>query len=147
MGKNRAEDRKNRKRIIAEILLVLYIGFIIYTTLLCREPKDYREYNFQLFWSYQRFFDDVRPQGQQILLNILFFIPFGVLVPLCLNGSWKRKLVITINSACFLSGTVELLQLLYRLGFAEFDDVFDNTIGAAICAFVALMLGRVKRGK
>ena len=149
MGKNRerTEYRKNRKRIIAGILLVLYIGFIIYTTLLCRESKDYREYNFQLFWSYQRFFDDVRPQGQQILLNILFFIPFGVLVPLCVDGNWKRKLIFTVASACLLSGTVEFLQLLYKLGFAEFDDVFDNTMGAAIGAVVVLLLGRVKRGK
>lgn len=145
MGKSRGEDRKNRKRIIAGVLLVLYIGFIIYTTLLCREPKDYREYNFQLFWSYQRFFDDVRPQGQQILLNILFFIPFGMLAPLCVNGSWKRKLVFTVASACLLSVTVEFLQLLYRLGFAEFDDVFDNTMGAAIGTVI--MLGIVKRGK
>ena len=138
---------KNRKRTVAWVLLVLYIGFIIYTTLLCREPKDYREYNLQLFWSYHRFFDDVQPQAQQILLNILFFIPFGVLVPICVDGSWKRKLVITITSACLLSGTVEFLQLLYRLGFAEFDDVFDNTMGAALGAVVVLMLGRVKRGK
>ena len=106
MGKSRVEDRKNRKRIIAGILLVLYIGFIIYTTLLCRESKDYREYNFQLFWSYQRFFDDVRPQGQQILLNILFFIPYGVLIPFCIDGSWKRKLAITFITACLLSGAV-----------------------------------------
>ena len=147
MEKCRVEDRKNRKIIIAEILLVLYIGFIIYTTLLCREPKDYREYNFQLFWSYQRFFDDVQPQGQQILLNILFFIPFGALVPLCVDGSWKRKLAITFITACLLSGTVEFLQLLCKLGFAEFDDVFDNTMGAVIGAVVVLMLGRVKRGK
>ena len=138
---------KNRKRIIAGFLLVLYIGFIIYTTLLCREPSDYRQYNFQLFWSYQRFFDDIEPQAQQILLNILFFMPFGVLVPFCVNGSWKIKLAITVASACFLSGTVEFLQLLYRLGFAEFDDVFDNTMGAALGAVVVLMLGSVKRGK
>lgn len=102
-GKSRVEDRKNRKRIIAGILLVLYIGFIIYTTLLCREPKDYREYNFQLFLSYQRFFNDVRPQAQQILLNILFFIPYGVLIPFCIDGSWKRKLVLTVASAILLS--------------------------------------------
>lgn len=138
---------RNRVRVVAWVLLVLYIGFIIYTTLLCREPKDYREYNFQLFWSYQRFFDDVRPQGQQILLNILFFVPFGVLAPFCVDGNWKRKLVFTVASACFLSGTVEFLQLLNRLGFAEFDDVFDNTMGAVIGAFVVLILGRVKRGK
>ena len=137
---------KSRERTVAWVLLVLYIGFIIYTTLLCREPKDHREYNFQLFWSYQRFFDDVRPQGQQILLNILFFIPFGVLVPFCVDGSWKRKLAITVIMACLLSGTVEFLQLLCKLGFAEFDDVFDNTMGAAIGAVVVLLLGRVKRG-
>lgn len=138
---------KNRKRIIAGSLLVFYIGFIIYTTLLCREPKDYREYNFQLFWSYQRFFDDVQPQGQQILLNILFFIPFGVLVPFCVVGSRKQQLVFTVILGCLLSGTVEFLQLLCKLGFAEFDDVFDNTMGAVIGAVVVLMLGRVKRGK
>lgn len=138
---------KSRERTVARVLLVLYIGFIIYTTLLCREPKDYREYNFQLFWSYQRFFDDARPQARQILLNILFFAPFGILVPLFVDGSWKRKLVITIISSCLLFGTVEFLQLLYKLGFAEFDDVFDNTMGAAIGAVLVLMLGRAKRGK
>ena len=137
---------KNRKRVIAQILLIIYIGFIIYTTLLCRELKDYREYNFQLFWSYQRFFDDVRPQGRQILLNILFFIPFGVLVSLCLDGSGKRKLAFTAISACLLSGLVEFLQLLFKLGFAELDDVFDNTMGAAVGAVLVLMLGRTKRG-
>ena len=134
---------KNRERTVALILLVLYIGFIIYTTLLCREPGDYRQYNFQLFWSWRK----IDAQAQQILLNILFFIPFGVLAPLCVDGSWKRKLVFTVASACLLSGTVEFLQLLYKLGFAEFDDVFDNTMGAVIGAVVVLMLGRVKRGK
>ena len=138
---------KNRERIIAGILLVLYIGFIIYTTLLCREPGNYRQYNFQLFWSYQRFFDDIEPQGRQILLNILFFVPFGVLVPFCVDGSWKRKLIFTVASACLLSGLVEFLQLVCKLGFAEFDDVFDNTMGAAIGAVVVLMLGKIKRGK
>lgn len=138
---------KSKRRVIAGILLVLYIGFIINTTLLCREPGNYRQYNFQLFWSYQRFFDDIEPQGRQILLNILFFVPFGVLAPFCVDGNWKRTLVFTVASACLLSGTVEFLQLLYKLGFAEFDDVFDNTMGAVIGAVVVLLLGRVKRGK
>ena len=134
---------KNRERTVALVLLVLYIGFIIYTTLLCREPKDYREYNFQLFWSWRK----IDAQAQQIFLNILFFIPFGVLVPFCVDGSWKRKLAFTLASAYLLSGVVEFLQLVCKLGFSEFDDVFDNTTGAAIGAVVVLMLGRVKRGK
>ena len=134
----------NKKRVIAGILLFLYIGFIIYITLLCREPRDYREYNFQLFWSYQRFFDDIEPQGKQIVCNILFFIPFGVLVPLCVNVSRKQQLVFTVISACLLSGTVEFLQLILKLGFAEFDDVFDNTLGAAIGAVLVLILMKLK---
>lgn len=134
----------NKKQVIAGILLFLYIGFIIYTTLLCREPRDYREYNFQLFWSYQRFFDDIEPLGKQIVCNILFFIPFGVLVPLCVNGSRKQQLVFTVISACLLSGTVEFLQLILKLGFAEFDDVFDNTLGAAIGAVLVLILMKLK---
>ena len=133
---------KNRKRTVAWVLLVLYIGFIIYTTLLCREPKDYREYNFQLFWSWRK----IDAQAQQIFLNILFFIPFGVLVPFCVDGSWKRKLAFTLASAYLLSGVVEFLQLVCKLGFSEFDDVFDNTMGAAIGALVVLILGKVKRG-
>lgn len=136
----------NKKRVIAGILLILYIGFIIYTTLLCREPRDYREYNFQLFWSYQRFFDDIEPQRKQIVLNILFFVPFGVLIPLCVNGSRNQQLVFTAISAYLLSGTIEFLQLILKLGFAEFDDVFDNTLGAAIGAVLVLKLMKL-RGK
>lgn len=138
---------KKRKRVVAWVLLVLYIGFIIYTTLLCRDSGNYRQYNFQLFWSYQRFFDDIEPQGRQILLNILFFIPFGVLAPFCFDGNWNKKLVLTVASACFLSGTVEFLKLLYRLGFTEFDDVFDNTMGAAIGAVVVLILINLRRSR
>lgn len=33
-------------------------------------------------------------------MNILFFISFGGLVPLCVDGSGKRKLAITIISSC-----------------------------------------------
>lgn len=61
-SRKRAGNGKNKRRVIAWILLIIYIGCIIYTTLLCRETKDYREYNFQLFWSFQRFFD---AQGRQ----------------------------------------------------------------------------------
>lgn len=70
---------------MAIILIALFIGFIMYTTLLCREPNNYREYNFYLFWSYQRFFDDVCPWVRQIILNIICFIPFGKLLPLCVK--------------------------------------------------------------
>ncbi|MGN0359787.1 MAG: sugar transferase [Hominisplanchenecus sp.] len=68
-----------------------------------------------------------------------------MLVPLCVNGSRKRQLAITVISACLLSGLVESLQLLLKLGFTEFNDVFDNTLGTAFGTVIVLMLERVKR--
>ena len=62
-----------------------------------------------------------------------------MLAPSCTNGSTKRKLIITVISACLLSGAIEFLQLVCKLGFAEFDDVFDNTLGAAIGAVLVLI--------
>lgn len=62
-----------------------------------------------------------------------------------MNGSRKRQLAITVISACLLSGLVESLQLLLKLGFTEFNDVFDNTLGTAFGTVIVLMLERVKR--
>ena len=68
-----------------------------------------------------------------------------MLVPLCVNESRKRQLAITVISACLLSRLVESLQLLLKLGFTEFNDVFDNTLGTAFGTVIVLMLERVKR--
>lgn len=62
-----------------------------------------------------------------------------------MNGSRKRQLAITVISACLLSRLVESLQLLLKLGFTEFKDVFDNTLGTAFGTVIVLMLERVKR--
>lgn len=62
-----------------------------------------------------------------------------------MNGSRKRQLAITVISACLLSRLVESLQLLLKLGFTEFNDVFDNTLGTAFGTVIVLMLERVKR--
>ena len=137
-------------RIMATLLLLIYIGFIIFTTLLCREPSDYYQYNFTLFWSYQRFFDDVQPQGEQIVLNILFFVPYGLLCSTMIGDgkkSWNQIMLVTMILACVLSGLVESLQLFLKLGFSEFDDVFDNTLGAIVGAGLFLMIRRAIKKK
>lgn len=136
---------KNLKKMLAASLLYAYVGFIIYTTLLSRKPTVQYQYNFKLFWSYQRFFDDVSPQAKQIINNILFFIPYGALVLLCVSGNKKKKMLVAVLSACLLSGVIEILQLILKLGFAEFDDIFDNTLGAAVGAGIVLLLSRLVR--
>lgn len=118
-----------KKKIVIAILLVLYIGVILYQTLICREPGTEYQYNFNPFWSYQKF----GIQAKQILLNILLFIPFGMLLSLVLScGNWKKALFVTAISGFVFSSLIESCQLVFRLGLCELDDVFDNTLGTVI---------------
>ena len=78
---------------------------------------------FDLFWSYKEWFSGNWNLGWQILANIVLFIPLGVLLP-----NRKRFLLIPI----LLSISIELLQLYTLRGLFEFDDIFDNTLGAVI---------------
>ena len=138
---------KRSIRIEALILLCIYTGIIIYITLLSREPTANRQYNFQLFWSYLEFFDETHPQAQQILLNILLFIPFGVLLAIVGGtGKWKRTLLLVVIAAAVLSGLIEGMQLIFKLGLAEFDDVFDNTVGAVAGAVAITGIDKLFRG-
>ena len=129
------------------LLLIAYTFYILYMTLLCRTPRTFYQYNYKLFWSYQYFFDKDHPQERQIILNILFFIPFGFLLSavlhICHLKSKKYVFIITVLAACLLSAGIEFLQLILKLGFSEFDDVIDNTAGAMIGAWLSLLLQRI----
>ena len=118
----------NKKGIVVEVVLGLYIGFILWMTLICREPSAEYQYNLELFWSYRQF--DI--QAKQIGLNILLFIPFGMLLFTGLQGNLKKRMIVTIIIGCLLSVLIEASQLVFKLGFCELDDVLDNTIGAFI---------------
>ena len=62
-----------------------------------------------------------------IILNILLFVPFGYLVP----SLFPRLRHVVLLAFC-VSLIIEVLQLVTRLGYADVDDLINNTIGAAI---------------
>ena len=63
---------------VSRILLVLYLAFIAYMTLLFREPGSGNPIPAP-FWSYRLFFSN-RIIRRQILNNIWLFIPLGALL-------------------------------------------------------------------
>ena len=67
-----------------------------------------------------------KAEAVQYLLNILFFIPYGLLFPW--KDNWKR----VFASALFLLLLIELSQFIFNLGWCEVDDVISNTLGAMI---------------
>ena len=75
----------------------------------------------------------IRPQDiAQVYLNIMLFVPMGYLLPYVFNwfraGARIRPVV-----ACFvLSLVTENLQLIFRRGFYDLDDLLSNTLGGFI---------------
>ncbi len=126
-------------------LSVIYLIAIIYLAVISREPVPYLRYSINPFGAARCSLEfggglisgvlhgDVRVASwmslEGIILNILLFIPFGYLIP-SLFPKLRWWQVILLGLAFSLC--VELLQLLTRLGYADVDDLINNTLGAAI---------------
>lgn len=109
--------------------------FILLQTLI-REPTQSTS-TITLFWSYRQFFHD-RNLRNQILYNIWLFVPLGA--GICTLFHKPRYLFIPI----MLSVLVELFQLTFQLGLAEFDDILSNTLGACIGFVFACDILKIK---
>ena len=112
-------------------LFVAYTIFIVWYTLLKREPRSFeRVFKLELFWAIREWIVnptiESKKEAVQYLMNILFFIPYGLLFPW--KDNWKRVFV----TALVLSVSIELSQFIFNLGWCEVDDVISNTLGAMI---------------
>lgn len=115
-------------------MLIGYAFLILAETVLIRKPFSGQHFNPELFWSWRQF----SVQRNQIVTNILMFIPIGVLTGL--NWKWKGLLV-----AAGLSMGIEVLQLISQRGLCEFDDVIHNTVGAAIGVGLVMMIREMRK--
>ena len=102
-------------------LLVLYLGAIVYMTLLFRDndiSNDLRG----LFSSYRMVFFDSGVRAD-ILKNIWLFFPFGAI----LYKIYPKKGILLIPIV--ISITVEAAQYCTGRGFFEIDDIISNSLG------------------
>ena len=119
------------KSVVKKSLFAAYTIFIVWYTLLKREPRGAeRVFKPELFWAIREWIVnptiESKKEAVQYLLNILFFIPYGLLFPW--KDNWKRVFV----TALVLSVCIELSQFIFNLGWCEVDDVISNTLGAMI---------------
>ena len=108
-------------------MLVACFFYIFDTTVLSRKVSENQGYNLHPFWSYKSFQESGdKVLARQIVLNVLMFVPVGLLFGLSFRSAkwWHAVLV-----GFALSFSIEMLQYLLHRGFAEFDDVFHNTVG------------------
>lgn len=112
-------------------LLAGYMFLVLVETVLIRKPFEGSHFQSELFWSWKEW--DI--QKNQILTNILMFIPIGILT----GRIWKWKgLLVAIG----FSMGIEVLQLLSQRGLCEFDDVIHNTFGAFIGICIVMVIRR-----
>ena len=115
----------------AVLLLVEWVFLVLCAIVFFRETSAERGYNLMPFWSYwdyggHNYF--VEMFGENIL-NVLLFVPIGFLTGCGLQGMTFKKVLILGGG---LSVFIELLQLIFKKGFCETDDVIHNVLGCII---------------
>lgn len=137
--------KKSPSKRVAFCLTAVYVAAIIYLAFISRGLMPIHHYSINPFGAARRglefgggliqgiFSSTVKitnwAELLNIILNILLFIPFGYLLPSLFPRLrwWQVVLLGLAFSLC-----IELLQLITKLGYADVDDLINNTLGAAI---------------
>ncbi|MBR2992893.1 MAG: VanZ family protein [Clostridiales bacterium] len=126
---------------ITSALLAFYLSFVAEITIFSRNPSDYTEYKFDLFWSYSAIADGSPTLLAQVIWNIILFIPIGLLLMKLLT--LRNKWVISVLCGFVLSSVIEVFQLILHRGWFELDDIFHNTIGTIIGIVIYILVSRL----
>ena len=123
---------KYLKKVLKGVCLIVLAGYIWYTldtTVFGRGDYSYYRYKTLPFWSYVAILDGKESLIKENLLNTALFVPIGFLLCILLpRRRWWMPLIFGIG----LSAGIELMQLVWKRGTCEFDDVFHNTLGCVI---------------
>lgn len=125
---------------------ITYAAFILILTLFSRDGTHQQAAAWVPLWSWSEvLFHGNRELFFQICLNMLLFVPLGVLLVCCRWVQQQRRPLLTICLAgLVLSAAIETTQLLFHLGLFEWDDMFHNTMGCALGGLITTHLVTVK---
>ena len=126
-------------RLAAAFLLIEYVVLLVFFTIFLYRNTEVSDYRLLPFWSYSAVFQGTQVLAQEILMNIAVFIPIGFLTGTIIkNITWKKLAFVGFS----VSLTIELLQLIFKRGYCETDDIINNTLGCLIgfCIFLLLRI-------
>lgn len=147
---------KKHKRIqfISVILFYFYMLALVYFLLLSDgfgRLSVYEDYHYNLipfqeikrFILYWKVIDDPFLVTMNLFGNIIAFVPFGALIRWVINRSvrWYQVLGYTF----LLSLSVEVLQLIAKVGVFDVDDLLLNSFGGLIGFWAYYLLRTVDR--
>lgn len=127
----------SKQKAVLVWLLTNYSILLLFFTVLGRRSLDYYRYNFEFCYSYKEVFllKDYA-LASQIIVNILMFIPVGLI---CGIIKKQHTILKSLLYGILMSVTIEVLQLVLRCGYFEFDDLLSNIIGTLIgCVMIKI---------
>ena len=123
----------------AILLLVEWVLLVLAMTVLFRETRDVSRINLVPLSSYFDIAENSYLMEKVALniLNVALFVPVGLLLGCGFrNMSWRRVAAIGVG----LSVLIEVLQLVFRKGLCETDDVIHNVAGCMIGYGIVIVL-------
>ncbi len=126
-----AVQQKGPVIFVCKMLLSLTCSFIFVMTLFGRTTEGNYDWELMPFESYYNAWTEGSMEIMlQILVNIAMYIPLGFLLPCCFRWFERYRHVLFVASVSSL--LIELIQLIFKIGLFEVDDIINNILGAII---------------
>ena len=134
---------------VGRVLFLVYLAGLCYFLFFAENygrifgQENYR-YNLVPFREIERFWTYRRELGihsfYNLAGNILGFVPAGFFIPIL----WKnrRGFLFTVCITFQMSLLVEILQLIFRVGSFDVDDLLLNTLGGILGYCLLTLIGR-----
>ena len=126
-------------------ILSVYVYGVLLQTIVGRTVGAEHKAELELFWSHRESLAVAdgnlvvtnESLLEEILLNVLMFVPLGALLPFLFPRRLGEGPIVLSGIAVGIIGAVcslaiELAQWRFNLGLFEFDDVLNNTLGALL---------------
>lgn len=126
---------------VMKLLFIIYMCVLVYVVFFAeamgRTPQDSYVYNLTPLKEIKRFMKYIwdndalgRAARLNIFGNIIAFIPFGIYLPY--TSESKLGFISTFLYTFSLSLTIELVQLITKVGSCDVDDIILNALGGVI---------------
>ena len=117
-------------------LLAFVISMILFRTLLNRNLWMNPLSNVMGGWSIWETVNGEQKLTTECIENVIMMVPFSAIVMWTfgekIGNGWKKILWYSGKMAFIFSISIEMLQLLLRLGTFQLSDIFYNTVGGLI---------------
>ena len=123
------------------LLLVEWVFLILCSAVLFRDAHVERHCKLIPLWSYFDYGENtyLKEMAAINLLNVVMFIPVGLLLGLGFNinhndnhNDNERRWLWVMMVGAGISVMIELLQLIFKRGLCETDDVIHNVLGCMV---------------